>query len=273
MRTVPVFICLLLAATMFCNCKQVPIIVGPNYSWIDRLDTSISASARLKVKSWIDTTGLNNFIMENAFKLYTPHKDLYTAMLNAKSIFHQRVLIDDGVDAIPGISKGAFVANGLPRTMILPTPVDSALSLPASEAPNFVSAVDVTLAAGTKIYRVIGGSGSFSTGGYWTATAPANYAEIIGGTAVQPEWNAFSEIVEFTVPAGGMKVWKGKAAAQNIASVPNKFIDVYKLKYNLSGTGNQLFIPNIYRDFRDTAAYNKFLRNITNKETITWKKK
>ena len=272
MRTIPVFICLLLAATLFCDCKQTPIEVGPNYSWIERLDTSISASGRAKIKSWIDTTGLNNFQMENAFKLYTPHKDLYNAMLNAKSIYHLRVLIDDKVAEIPGISKGAFVANGLPRTMILTNPVDSVLSLPAAEAPNFVDAAAITLAAGTKIYRVIGGSGSFPTGGYWTETKPTNYAEIIGGTAVQPEWNAFSEIIEFTVPASGMKVWKGKAAAQQIASVPNKFVTSYSTKYNLSGGGNQLFVPNVYRDFRDSVAYNRFLANITHREPITWKK-
>jgi hypothetical protein len=210
--------------------------------------------------------------LEDAFKLYTPHKDLYNALLNAKSIYHQRVLIDDNVSAIPGISQGAFAANGLPRTMIWATPADSLLSLPAAEAPNFVNAADITLAAGTKIYRVIGGAGSYPTGGYWTETKPTNYAEIIGGTAVQPEWNGFNEIVEFTVPAGGMKVWKGKAAAQPIASVPNKFADSYKMKYNLSGGGNQLFVPNVYRDFRDSVAYNKFLSNITNREPITWKK-
>lgn len=273
MKTNPFWTLVCVSVLLFSNCKQAVVEVPLDLSWVERLDTSISIESKIKIKSWVLVDSLDNTKLENAFKLYTPHKDLFTAMNTAKSIYHQRVLIDDNVASIPGISLGAFAANGLSRTLIPANPVNTNLDLPAAEAPNFTAAVDITLSEGTKIYRVIGGAGSFPTGGYWTETKPVNYAEIIGGTAVQPEWNGFNEIVEFTVPAGGMKVWKGKAAAQNIASIPNKFIDVYKLKYNLSGTGNQLFIPNIYRDFRDTAAYNKFLRNITKKETITWKKK
>ncbi|MEY4936911.1 MAG: hypothetical protein RIS64_3270 [Bacteroidota bacterium] len=272
MRTVPAIIWLFLTTPLFWDCNHAPIEVIPDYTWIDRLDTSINTSGRAKIRFWIDSTGLTNLQLESAFKLYTPHKDLYNALLNAKSVYHQRVLIDDRVSAIPGISQGSFVANGLPRTMILTNPVDSVLSLPAAEAPNFTDATYINLTVGTKIYRVIGGSGSYPTGGYWVDTKPTNYAEIIGGTAVQPEWNGFNEIVEFTVPASGMKVWKGKAAAQPIASAPNKFVTTYSTKYNLSGGGNQLFVPNVYRDFRDSVAYNRFLSNITNKETITWKK-
>ena len=98
-------------------------------------------------------------------------------------------MINDRVGPIPSISAGAYVANGLPRSIVNATPADSVLNLPASESPNFVDAKDTVLTAGSKIYRVIGGSGSFPTGSYWVLARPTNYAEIIGGTAVQTEWN------------------------------------------------------------------------------------
>jgi hypothetical protein len=211
--------------------------------------------------------------MDSASKLYAKGSEFFQALNTSKSIYHRRVLIDDEVAAIPGISLGAYTANGLPRTLIAANPANANLDLPATEAPNFTDAKDTLLAQGKKIYRVIGGSGSFSTGGYWVETKPTTYAEIIGGTAVQPEWNGFNVIVEYTVPAAGMKVWKGKAAKQAIAGATNKFVTTYLQKYNLAGAGVQLYVPNVYRDFRDTAIYNAFLRNITKQDSILWQKK
>lgn len=267
-----VFLLFLSALLSFgASCKKATQVDPDPTAWVDQLDTSVNASAKAKIRTWI-AEGLSSTKMESAFKLYTTGGEFYKILDASKSIFHRRVLIDDGVESIPGITLGAFASNGLPRTLIAATPANTNLDLPASEAPNFVNASNITLAKGQKIYRVIGGSGSFPTGSYWVESKPTNYAEIIGGTAVQPEWNGFNEIVEYTVPDDGMKVWKGKAAAQPIASAPNKFVTAYAAKYKLAGGIDQLYVPNVYRDFRDTAVYNKFLRNITKRDTILWKK-
>jgi hypothetical protein len=252
------------------SCKPQQVEPDPT-AWVDQLDTSVNAAAKTKIRAWI-TEGLSASKMAAAFKLYTTGGEFFKILDASKSIFHKRVLTDDAVETIPGITLSAFAANGLPRTLIAATPANTDLDLPASEAPNFVNAATIDLAVGQKIYRVIGGSGSFPTGSYWVENKPTNYADIIGGTAVQPEWNGFNEIVEYTVPAGGLKVWKGKAAAQAIASTPNKFVTAYVAKYKLAGGIDQLYVPNIYRDYRDTAVYNKFLRNITKRDTILWKK-
>jgi hypothetical protein len=241
-------------------------------AWIDLLDTSVNAAQKASLRALV-SAGLDPARMEATSKLYTKASEFYTALSTAKSIYHQRVLINDRVSAIPGITKGLFAANGLPRTLILAAPADSLLNLPAAEAPNFVEAKDTVLTAGTKIYRVIGGSGSFSTGGYWVLTRPTNYAEIIGGTAVQPEWNGFNVIVEYTVPTNStMKVWKGRASRQLIAGTTNKYYPEYQTTYHLAGGGVQIFVPNVYRDFRDSVAYNRFLKNITKLDSITWVK-
>ena len=262
------FCCILSSTT---SCKKESTNIDPT-AWVNSLDTTVNADAKAKIKTWITADGLSTTKLQSAFALYTTAGEFYKIMSTAKSIYHQRVLIDDNVSAIPGISTSVFVANGLPRTLIAASPANTNLDLPASEAPNFVNATYISLTTGQKIYRVIGGSGSFPTGSYWVETKPTQYSEIIGGTAVQPEWNGFNEIVEYTVPSSGLKVWKGKAATQPIASAPNKFVTAYATKYQLAGGADQLYIPNVYRDYRDTAAYNTFLRNITKRDTILWKK-
>ncbi len=265
------FLLVVAASSIFANCDPVPVVAPDPLAWIEKLDTSVNATQKAQIRAWI-TEGLSSVQMEATSKLYENGAAFFNALNTAKSIFHRRVLINDGVENIPGIASGVYAANGLPRTLIAATPANAALDLPASEAPNFTEARDTMLPQGAKIYRVIGGAGSFPTGGYWTETKPTNYAEIIGGTAVQPEWNGFNEIIEYTVPASGMKVWRGRAAAQPIAGNTNKYVTLYATKYKLAGGGQQLYVPNTYRDFRDTAVYNAFLRNITKRDTILWKK-
>lgn len=271
MKKILFFLLIVATISMSANCDSTPDVKPDPLAWIEKLDTSVNATQKAQIRAWI-AEGLSASQMEATSKLYENGAAFFTALNTAKSIFHRRVLINDGVENIPGIALGVYAANGLPRTLIAATPANTALDLPASEAPNFTEVRDTMLPQGTKIYRVIGGSGSFPTGGYWTETKPTNYAEIIGGTAVQPEWNGFNEIVEYTVPASGMKVWRGRAAAQPIAGSTNKYINLYATKYKLAGGGQQLFVPNTYRDFRDTAVYNAFLRNITKRDTILWKK-
>ena len=87
------------------------------------------------------------------------------------------------------------------------------------------------------------------TGGYWTRTPPTNLNEVIGGTAVMPEWNNFQRVYEFTAPpyADPVKqepkfhVWEGLTDAQPVSNL-------YKEKkddgYHLPGGESQVFISN-----------------------------
>ena len=240
--------------------------------WIDQLDTTINASERAQLRAWIED-GLSSSSMEATVKLYAHDSDFYNALNTAKSIYHQRVLINDRVDAVPGIAAGMYVANGLPAKSIDATPADDQLNLPASEAPNFVDVRDTVLRVGTILYRVIGGAGSYPTGGYWVLDKPAGYADVIGGTAVQPEWNAFDVMVVYTIPAGDtMKVWLGKAARQPIAGTSNVYYDTYLQQYHLEGGLKQVYVPVVYRDYANATVYDHFLNNITSQDSITWKK-
>lgn len=97
---------------------------------------------------------------------------------------------------------------------------DPSLDLPAREAPNFVEAEAVELKPPTKLYRVVGGS-AYDTGGYWVTAEhlPKGYDDVIGGTAVKPGWgNGMTEIVEYTVPKGGMTMCKGQQLVNLLVS-------------------------------------------------------
>lgn len=240
--------------------------------WIDHLDNTIDSSQKVQLRAWIDA-GLNSASMEATAPLYPHDSDFYNALYNAKSIYDQRVIVADRVAEIPGITKGAYVANGLPSTVINATPASADLDLPASEAPNFVAAKDTVLRAGAVMYRVIGGAGSYPTGGYWVLDKPTGYADVIGGTAVQPAWNAFEVMVVYTLPEGDtMKVWKGVAARQPVAGTDNVYYDNYMQSYHLEGGLEQIYVPNVYRDYTNTTVYNHFLNNITSQDSITWTK-
>lgn len=244
----------------------------PADDWINQLDTSIDANERAQLKSWIQE-GLSSSRMAATVGLYDDDSDFYNALNTAKSIYHQRLLINDRVDAIPGIAAGMFVSNGLPAKEVPATPAIAQLNLPATESPNFVDVKDTVLRGGAVMYRVIGGEGSYPTGGYWVLDRPKDYGEIIGGTAVQPQWNGFNVIVVYTLSAQDtMKVWKGPAAHQPIAGTDNKYYDSYMQQFHLGGDMEQIFVPVVYRDFQNEVVYNYFLSNITSQDSITWKK-
>ncbi|RZK28936.1 MAG: hypothetical protein EOO63_10145 [Hymenobacter sp.] len=86
------------------------------------------------------------------------------------------------------------------------------------------------------------------TGGYWTRTPPAGLGEVVGGTAVMPEWNNYQQVYEFTVPdpakdptASVYHAWEGPAAAQPVSGY---YPEKQDNGYCLAGGDNQLFIPN-----------------------------
>ena len=87
------------------------------------------------------------------------------------------------------------------------------------------------------------------TGGYWTRTPPANLADVIGGTAVMPEWNSFQRVYEFTAPPYTDPVnqepkfyaWEGPTAAQPVSG---DYVEKIANGYCLPGGDPQVFVPN-----------------------------
>ena len=165
--------------------------------------------------------------------------DFFRAIDNPKSVDHLRSLVGD-FDNIPGLARTRYTPNGLPMIDKAPpaTWADPLLHLPGREAGNFTSATAKTLSPGQKIYRVLG-DGQNPAGGYWTYQLPSSRADLFGGFAVRPEWNAANRYVEYTVPPGGLKVWDGPAARQQLL---DHIDDVH-----LPGGGVQIYIPEPYR--------------------------
>ncbi len=165
--------------------------------------------------------------------------DFFLKLDNPKSIDHVKSLAGD-FENIPGINLSAYVPNNLPNVDI-PAPgtwADPLLYLPGNAAKTFTGSTAKTLSPNQKIYRVLGEDQS-SLGGYWTYQLPSSKAELFGGTAVRPEWNAATHYVEYTVPSGGLKVWDGPTASQRILDE----ID----EVNLPGGDLQIYIPDPYR--------------------------
>lgn len=172
-----------------------------------------------------------------------------------KGLFEQRVIIDD-YESIPGVVKAPYVENGL-----LPQPIsaslfgvpDPAFDLPARNAPTFTGYAQLReVMPGEKLYRVTSDPQNdpyAMTGGYWTRTPPAELGEVIGGTAVMPEWNNFQRVYEFTAPPYAdpvakepkFHVWEGPTAAQPVSG---NYPDKINNGYCLPGGEPQVFITN-----------------------------
>jgi hypothetical protein len=90
-------------------------------------------------------------------------------------------------------------------------------TFPAGDAPNFTDARPVTLAPGTKIYRIID-EGSNPAGSYWAFSVPASEEAWRSGFAVLDTWNEDGQYVEYEVPPGpGLNVWVGGTSGQALS--------------------------------------------------------
>ena len=163
-------------------------------------------------------------------------QNLIDELVTAKSKLHASVLIKD-YDNIPGVVKGRYVSNGSALTdkASLPTDWKIEVDLPSSEIKNFAGKIEaLELKQGDKIYRVSHANGA--GGAYWTRIKPDKLDDVVGGTAVQPEWNNFQYLHEYTVPDGvTIKTWAGKTARQRVSeTIPSN--------YHLPGGDEQLFI-------------------------------
>ena len=228
----------------------------PTGPWVDELATKLkNPGVRTMLASWV-AAGLSVDALEKTFSTAADPQVVVERLKQTgkqRGLYQMRVVVDDYA-GLPGVSATPFVNNGLPLTAIPASKfgiADSALDLAKEPAQTFCEEPElVKLAPGTKLYRVANDPASEPfghTGGYWTRTPPASLEEVIGGTAVVPEWNNFQRVYEFTVPdpatdptASVYHAWEGPAAAQPVSKIyPDKLAN----GYCLPGGGNQLFLP------------------------------
>jgi hypothetical protein len=222
--------------------------------WLDTLVEQLQAGpdVRKTVGKW-----LANGVSEDKLKAAMQKPDFQQTFIRLavadKGLYQQHVILDD-YDAIPGVSKSPYVSNSLPLKTIAASNFgvnDSSLDLPPAKAQTFTDQVRlVKLEPGDTLYRVACDPATDPhgrTGGYWTRTPPAALADVVGGTAVMPEWNNYQQVYKFTVPdpaldpaAPTYHAWEGPAAAQPVSGYYEEKTDN---GHCLAGGDNQLFIP------------------------------
>lgn len=226
--------------------------------WVSHLPAALGAAAALRpqLAKWVQA-GLSAKQLQQALTSSTNPAQVLARLQQAdKGLYQQRVVLDDYTH-IPGVSPQLYQQNGLPDAPIPASAfgvADAAYDLPARNALTFAgSAQLVALKPGEKIYRVACDPATDpygQTGGYWTRTPPTQLADVVGGTAVMPEWNNFARVYELTVPppdpttAGSLPAfhaWEGPTAAQPVSGLyPEKQAN----GYCLPGGAPQLFLPN-----------------------------
>ena len=222
--------------------------------WLDTLVTQLNAGpdVRKTVGKWL-ASGVSEDKLKAAMQQPDFQQTFIRLAVADKGVYQQHVILDDYA-AIPGVSDKPYVKNCLPPKAIAASDFgvnDPALDLPATKAVTFTGQARlVELKPGETLYRVAcdPATDKFGrTGGYWTRTPPAGLAEVVGGTAVMPEWNNFQKVYKFTVPdpakdptAATYHAWEGPAAAQPVS---NFYEEKAANGHCLAGGENQLFIP------------------------------
>jgi hypothetical protein len=222
--------------------------------WLDTLVEQLQAGpdVRKTVGKWL-ASGVSEDKLKAAMQKPDFQQTFIRLAVADKGLYQQHVILDD-YDAIPGVSKSPYVSNSLPLKAVVASGFgvnDPELNLPPAKAQTFTDQVRlVKLAPGDTLYRVACDPATDPhgrTGGYWTRTPPAALADVVGGTAVMPEWNNYQQVYKFTVPdpaldpaAPTYHAWEGPAAAQPVSGYYEEKIDN---GHCLAGGDNQLFIP------------------------------
>jgi hypothetical protein len=222
--------------------------------WLDTLVEQLQAGpdVRKTVGKWL-ASGVSEDKLKAAMQKPDFQQTFIRLAVADKGLYQQHVILDD-YDAIPSVSKSSYVSNSLPPKAIAASNFginDPKLDLPIDKAQTFTDQARlVELKPGDTLYRVACDPATDPygrTGGYWTRTPPAGLGDVVGGTAVMPEWNNFQQVYRFTVPdpaldpnAPTYHAWEGPAAAQPVSRYYEEKADN---GYCLAGGDNQLFIP------------------------------
>ena len=245
----------------------------PTEAWLDDLERVVGLEVRGQVKAWV-AGGLSEQRLKKAVRGAVDPRLVYERLRDAKKGIYQRRVVIEDYDNIPGLTPRLYVGNGLPEAVILASAFgvqDSAFNLPEGNAPTFTGSATLTeLKPGEKLYRVTDDPATSiyaKTGGYWTRTLPSQLSDVIGGTAVMPEWNNFQRVYELTIPSHDptisdlpkMYAWEGPTAAQPVTNI-------YKEKtgnrYCLAGGEPQVFLINNLTRHPDFGNHIKDITNI-----------
>jgi hypothetical protein len=246
--------------------------------WLDDLEALLGAGSKTKIQGWI-SEGLDISKVELSFSNASNKVNLFNKLDNAKSIQHRRVLTND-LDNIPGANLGQYSSNSVDDiTSNLTKTVDNKqFTLKSYQAETFqkdaslINRTDIEIIEdlnngiqlvkvkpGTKLYRVYDGYqqgvNTLPKGNYWTFEKPSSMSEVIGGTAVQPEWNSMTKIIEIEVPSQGIYVWRGKAAKQplsNNENISNYFLQGGTEQLIFDINQNTVSIPSITNSITNT---------------------
>ena len=226
----------------------------PAEAWLDDLERLVGLEARGQVKAWV-AGGLSEKRLRSAIRSSVDKRLVYERLKEAdKGIHQQRIVVNEYAN-VPGIVNKPFVKNGLPELSIPASNFgvnDPALDLPGDNAATFTTEAKLTeIKPGEKLYRINNEPVKYPyamTGGYWTRSLPIELHEVIGGTAVMPEWNSFQKVYEFTAPPyidpvkqePKFYVWEGPTAAQPVSILYEEKTDN---GYCLPGGAMQIFVP------------------------------
>jgi hypothetical protein len=243
------------AAALVAAPKVRPDALLDNLQTLAGSSTDVRSKLAVWVAAGLDEQKVYSALRGSADRLLVFQRLDKAADPPRKGLFEQRVIIDD-YDNIPGVKKAPYVENGL-LPQVIPASLfgvnDPAFDLPARNAATFTGYAQLgEVKPGEKLYRVTSdplNDPYAMTGGYWTRTPPTGLAEVIGGTAVMPEWNNFQRVYEFTAPPYAdpvakepkFHVWEGPTAAQ---AVSGDYPDKINNGYCLPGNAPQVFITN-----------------------------
>ena len=223
-----------------------------NAKWVDDLETVIGINVKNKIKEWV-REGLNYSKLESSFNKSSNKLELFSKLEKAKSLNHQKVIIGD-YENILGVTKGEYISNSVDniKSDIKIKVNNNDFVLKKYQGETFaknaklikrenIEVIEdlgngiqfIKIKPGTKLYRVFDGykpwddisqtGNTLPKGNYWTFDRPTSISEVIGGTAVMPEWNGMTKIIEIEAPSQGIYVWRGVAARQPASSVTKDF--------------------------------------------------
>ena len=142
------------------------------------------------------------------------NKPKYVSTVTKARLKHKQILLSDFKPRLPG--KITAFKKAHPGKV---PPI-----LPDADIPKFSHDIRASLLPpGTKLYRMIDPTNS--AGGPWWISE-ADFKALMSARngkdewrkrfAILPDWNQDGKYVEYTVPAGGLPVWRGKTASQSV---------------------------------------------------------
>ena len=231
--------------------NEIKVLSDAGSKWLHNLEPLLGAGSITKIQKWLNE-GLDATKVRQAFTNAFNKNKFFNNLDNAKSIQHRKVLTDDY--NVSGITQGNYLTNSVDNINndIIRNVVNKEIKMYKSQASTFVKNASlqirnsieivedlgngiqlIKVKSGTKMYRIFDGykpwdditrsGNTLPNGSYWTFDKPSQISDVIEGTAVMPEWNGMSKIIEIEVPSDGLYGWYGKAAKQPASSTTNNF--------------------------------------------------